>query len=468
VSRARDFGAVGDGVTDDTEALAHALRDGDGVLELGRGTFLIRRSLLLPLDSLGRTGIDGANGTGTLLMAGPGPAIRLVGTHGGTADPKGFQPEIWERQRMPRVQNLEIRGAHPEADGIELVGTMQATLSGVLLRQLRDGIRATGRNRNLLVTGSHIYHNTGVGIRFDRLNLHQCNLVGNHISYNRLGGIRIERSEIRNLQITGNDIEYNNYRVFEGAAPGDPTAEIFFDCREPAEGVASPSIREFTISSNTIQATHSPGGCNIRIIGPDPTGVLPIGMGAITGNVIGNQAINVHLTACRGLALTGNHVYGGYRHNFRLEGCEDLTLSANVFGHNYWVPTREIDNNVSLEDCSDCVLQGLQFRGAPSGGTSWTENWEGGSARVHEAAFEFLRCRRLLITGCQVKDPNPVGMQFTDCSGVHLASCQIEDSRAVPKLRAALVWKGSGTGNRLGTNHFAGPVEIDPACEVAP
>jgi hypothetical protein len=363
---------------------------------------------------------------------------------------------------MPQVADLEIRGEHPEADAIELIGTMEATFSGVLIRQVRNGIRLTKRNRNVLITGCHIYHNTGIGVFCDAVNLHQFNITGNHISYNRRGGIRIERSEVRNLQITGNDIEYNNFKAFAGAAfdPQEPTAEIYLDCRETAEGVPSPSIREFTIASNTIQATHSPNGCNIRIIGPDPTGTLPIGMAAISGNLIGNQAINLHLTACRGIAISGNHIYGGYRHNVRMENCEDMALTGNVFGHNYWVPGKSIDNNLYLENCTDCVLQGLQVRGAPEGKTTWTEDWAGGSPRVHEALLELRNCHRVIVNGCQFRDPNPTAVLGIDASQISITACQVQETRepAAAVGKGAVEWKGAGAGNVMEANQFGLPV----------
>jgi len=468
MSRARDFGAVGDGVADDTEALAHVLRTGDGVLSLSRGTYRITRTLEISLDRVNRTGIDGSLGTATIVMAGSGPAFRFIGSHGGSAAPDSFKPEIWDRQRMPQISNLEIRGDHPEADGIELTGTMEATCCGVLIRQVRHGIRLVKRNRNVLITGCHIFHNTGIGVFCDGVNLHQFNITGSHISYNRLGGIRIERSEVRNLQITGNDIEYNNFKMFTagGFAPSDPTAEIYLDCRETAEGIPSPSIREFTIASNTIQATHSPNGCNIRIIGPEPTGVVPIGMAAISGNLIGNQAINLHLTACRGIAITGNHIYGGYQHNVRMEGCDDMTMGSNIFGHNYWVPGKQIDNNIYLEDCTDCVLTGLQVRGAPEGKTTWTEDWAGDSPRVHEALIELTHCRRITLNGCQLRDPGAVAVLAKDCSSVSLTGCQIHDTRETPLLQTAVSWLGTGTGNLMASNLLGAPVKVDPACQV--
>jgi hypothetical protein len=105
-------------------------------------------------------------------------------------------------------------------------------------------------------------------VHLEKLNLHQTIIADSHISYCRRGGIRIEDSEIRNLQITGNDIEYNNYRAFQESfadadAEAEPTAEIYVD-------VVNGSVREGTISSNTIQATYSSNGANIRFIGAGP------------------------------------------------------------------------------------------------------------------------------------------------------------------------------------------------------
>ena len=41
----RDFGAVGDGVADDTGAIEHALADGDGLLVFPRGEYRISRPI---------------------------------------------------------------------------------------------------------------------------------------------------------------------------------------------------------------------------------------------------------------------------------------------------------------------------------------------------------------------------------------------------------------------------------------
>ncbi|MEM1294847.1 MAG: right-handed parallel beta-helix repeat-containing protein [Verrucomicrobiota bacterium] len=465
-SHVYEFGATGDGRTDDTEAIEHAIRDGEGSIIFNRGNFRVTRTLEVPLTETGRIGIDGSNGTAKLIMAGPGPAIRLVGTHGGTASPRSVKPEIWQRERMPQISNLEIEGAHPEADGIQLVGTMQAVIQGVGLHQLRHGIHLHERNRNVIISNCQVYHNTGIGIFLDRVNLHQINITGSHISYNRLGGIRIEGSEIRNLQITGNDIEYNNFKNFDAAKPNEPTAEIYIDSRGQPGDVPRPSVREFTIASNTIQATHSPNGANILIIGPDPSGKLPVGMAAISGNLIGNQAINLHLQHCSGIAITGNHIYGGYQHTLLLEDSREVTIGSNIIGHNNWTETRQIDNNISLRNCSDCVLSNLQLRGAPAGKTNWNETWHGRPPRVHRALLEIVKSKRINVSGCQFLDPNPTGIHLEDSHSVSVGGCQINDHRNPQLMKNSVIWRGVGTGNLMSNNIFSASLEVGSNVEV--
>jgi hypothetical protein len=255
MSNVRNFGAKGDGRSDDTAALRHAVeKAADGVLEFPRGDFLLRRTVEVRLRDQGRIALVG-NGVGRVVMAGPGPAFRFVGTHTRNADPTSFAPAVWQRERMPLLQGLEVVGAHPEADGVEFVRVMQPTLIGVLIREVRHGVRFAERNRNVLLDSCHVYNCRGVGVFFDRVNLHQSVIHGCHVSYCKGGGIKVAGGEIRNLHITGNDIEYN----FDPAAK--ESADVWV---EAGEG----GVREGSIVGNTIQAKVSPGGANVRLAGP--------------------------------------------------------------------------------------------------------------------------------------------------------------------------------------------------------
>ncbi|WP_166826390.1 right-handed parallel beta-helix repeat-containing protein [Thalassoroseus pseudoceratinae] len=426
MSSIRDFGAVGDGNADDTEAIQHALQAGDGVLEFPPGIYTISRSIEVPLAKQGSLGIVGVGGTAKVRMTGPGPAFRIVGTHGGTGDPKSVKPEITRSQRTPTISGIEIEGAHEEADGIQLIGTFQPIIDGVLIQGVRHGIHLYRRNRNVRISGCNIYHNTGVGIYLDQLNLHQINIVGNHISYNRLGGIRIEKSEIRNLQITGNDIEYNNHRVFNTAP--EPTAEIYVDTT--AEGA---SVAEVTVCSNTIQATNSEGGCNIRILG-DPEQKHRPGIWAISGNIIGSQENNVHITGGHGISLSGNVIYSATNRNLLVEQSQQIQSTGNTFRRH----TPSYGMGVRFVDSTDCVLSGCNLRD------------ESDTGQVSGASLlELVRCQRIDVNGCQLLDGVPLGVDAVDCQQISILNCTIADTRAEVLSNHAVRFRGEGRNNRI-------------------
>lgn len=446
MSNVKTFGAVGDGETDDTEAIRHAIADADGRLQFPRGNYLISETIEIKLDEAGRIGIDGDDGTATIVMAGEGPAFRIIGTHGGTGDPNSAKPNVWERQRMPTIRNIEITGTNPKADGVELIETMQAIIEGVLIRQVRHGILLHKRNRNVGIHDSHIYHNTGVGVFLEDLNLHQINICGNHISYNRLGGIRIERSEIRNLQITGNDIEYNNHRAFDSEP--EPTAEIYIDTT--AERA---SVNEVTVASNTIQATFSPGGANIRIMekkGQD----RPPGLWTITGNIIGSQENNVHLTGCHGIVLSGNHIYSCEQHNVLLEECSQINLTGNNFRRH----TPRANTGIRIGDSHDCIISGCIIQ---------DESPEGQASGA--SLLELVRCRRISVQGVQLIDGAPFGLDAEDCREVNINGCTFAgDLNKTPgRCKGSIQFVGGGKKNLISACQIDSAVKLDAAAGVA-
>ncbi|MEX2214281.1 MAG: right-handed parallel beta-helix repeat-containing protein [Phycisphaeraceae bacterium] len=437
MSNVMHFGAKGDGTTDDSDAIQHALTNGDGVLELPRGDYLITRTIQIPLVQARRTAITGFGGTAKVIMAGEGPAFHILGNHTGTAHPPDFKPDIWASQRMPTVQHIEIEGRGDGlADGFRVEGVMQPTFEGVLLRELRHGIHVVKRNRNLLITHCHIYHCSGIGIYLDGVNLHQTNIASSHISYCRLGGIRIERSEIRNLQITGNDIEYNNAATFKGM-PAEPTAEIFIDASAPGA-----SVREGTIASNTIQATYSAGGANVRIIGgegTDDSGALnrKAGMWTLTGNLIGSQEINVHLKNARGVVVTGNFIYSGHQRNILVEGSKNIVMSGNCFEHNPDYKEKELCTGVRIEGSENVSFTGSILHDCQAG--KHTVPTEAKFER--EGLLEVVKCNRVTISGNQILDGVPHGVFIDGCEQVSLTGNTIVDTRAEKLGKEAVMLK---------------------------
>ena len=387
MSNVREFGAVGDGRGDDTEAIQHTVSQGDGMLYFPPGTYRITQSIEVRLAKRGPLSIDGSGGSAKVVMAGPGPAFRLAGTHGGTGDPGSRKSNVASHQRLPTIRNIEVEGAHAEADGFELVETMQSVFEGVMVTRCRHGIHLIKRNRNVLISHCHIYFNTGVGVYLNGVNLHQINVASSHISYNRLGGIRLERSEVRNLQITGNDIEYNNHKSH--VAKPEPTAEIYIDTT--AEGA---SVNEVTIASNTIQATGSPGGANIRIM-EKPDSSRPPGLFAVSGNISGN-------TFRRHTPRYGTGV--------RFTGCSDIAFTG-------------------------CSILDETAESQPD----------------LTALLELDRCKRINITGSQFLN-GTIGVDGKDCSHVILTGNTLHDTRERPIAKHAIRFTGEGEGNTAAHN----------------
>lgn len=382
----------------------------------------ISEPLVFTLDEEGPVSLN-LQGLTRIIMDGPGPALRFIGTHAGTADPQSVQKNVWERQRMPLVDGLEIVGQHPDACGIELTGTMQATLTRLNIRGCKHAIHLTGRNRNVLIADSHLYENRGCGVLLDNVDLHQFNITGCHISYNAGGGVVSRQGNVRNLHITGCDIESNM------SPESDSTANVLIDCRDSKYGTGEVAITGCTIQHNS----PSPDSANIRIIGrSNPTTTQPIvreGHVTITGNVLSDVQVNVHLRDCRGVTLTGNTFWMGYQHNLLVEDSTNVVMGPNNLDRNprYDYGTVATTRNaVEFQGCADCTISGLhvaQVQGA-------------------EAGIVLTDCRWMNLYGLTVLDCPGPALLLRNCH-----HCRVSDllTRPVPNaagLSAAVLLQG--------------------------
>ena len=425
-------GLVGDGIADDTAAI-QALINTRGTVHFPKGTYRITQPILVNLDTTGYAAFR-SDGTATLVMAGAGPAIRFVGTHDGTASPPTVKPEIWDRQRTPRISNLEIVGAHAEADGIEASGTMQLSIHGVTIRRCRHGIHLIQRNRNVLISACHIYENSGIGVYYDDVNLHQSNIVGCHISYCGGGGVVCRAGEVRNLHIGTCDIEGCMTK------DGPPAANVFIDCR-------GGSTAEVAITGCTIQHSNVPGAANIRVIGAGKAtrAIEKPRWGHITigDNVFSDVAVNVELRDCRGVTITGNTFWMGYEANLRVEDSEQVVVGPNMFernpAYNYGTSTTT-KNGVEFHRCQDCTLTGLHLHGV----------------RAPEAALLLDDCQRFNLTGSTVLDCDGIGVLLRNCRHTRVSDCLVRHD-GEKKADAVSLKVIGGEGNLLADNLLSHP-----------
>ncbi|WP_201743631.1 right-handed parallel beta-helix repeat-containing protein [Roseiconus nitratireducens] len=404
---------MGNGTVDESAAIQRAVDRGAGALRFHKGTYRLTKTIEIDLDRVGVCSIVG-DGVATFWMDGPGPAFRFVGTHRGTAAPATVQPAVWRNERTPLVDGIEIVGRHPESCGIEASGTMQLTLSRLTVRETQHAVHLVDRNRNVVLSQCHLYHNRGVGVFLDQLNLHQINIDNCHISYNGGGGVVAKNSEIRNLQIGTCDIEGNM-----GGPDSEPTANIWLDS-------SNASIGEVAIVGCTIQHTHdAPQSANIRINGrstPRPfTDELRHGNVTIASNVLSDVQVNVELTDVRGAAITGNTLWKGYTANLLLRGCSQVVMTGNVLDRNpryHYGDGAQAKLGVALTDCHDCLLSGNLFHGAV----------------LQDAAISIRRSKRILLTGCSILDYGAVGIRLEDVSDSRISDCLIrhdKDDRSI-------------------------------------
>jgi hypothetical protein len=435
----RDFGAVGDGKADDSGAFQRAIDSGRGDIFVPRGRYRFAKTVVADLDRVGPLSIAGS-GAATIIMAGPGPALKLVGTHGGTASPTTVEDNVRRNQRVPIVSRLEIVGAAPKACGVEATGTMKATFSKLLIRKALHGIHLAKRNRNVIISDCHIYENRGIGVYLDNVDLHQINVGNSHISYNDGGGVVQRGGNVRNLQIGNCDIESNMGQKTPA------TANVLIDA-------TGGSIGEIAITGCTIQHNHTAGySANIRIIGEGKArpsyagGELRGGNVTITGNILSDVQTNIHLRKVRGVTIVGNTLWKGYAHDLLVEGSSSIVVGQNVFERNpryHYGDGASAKRGLIFRDCDNVNLTGLQIA----------------SVQAQEAGLVLEKCRRFNISGCTILDCDNRGILMDDVEDTIVTGCLVHGKQQDADTAATLVILG-GRGNLITNNIFKGRLVI--------
>lgn len=409
----KTLGITGDGKADDTAAIQKAIDAGTSDLYFPKGRYRVTKTIIVDLDSAGFSSLSG-DGTASILMEGAGPAFLFVGRHEGTAAPDSVKPDVWEKQRTPMVEGIEFVGANAEADAIEATGTMQITISRVVVRECRHAVHLTTRNRNVLISACHFYNNRGIGVFYDDVNLHQSNIVGCHISYCRGGGVVSHGGNVRNLHIGTCDIEGNH------AKDGPPSANVWLDS-------TGGSIGEVAITGCTLQHTNkAPGSANIRITGGGTDPSLERKQGRATtreGNVtIGNNVfsdvqVNIEIKSARGVTITGNTFWEGFQHDLVVEDSSHIVVTGNNFDRNPRYLVNGFDNaeknGLVFRDCSDCSLTGNLISGV------WKQ----------PAAVEIKNSERFMIAHNTILDSDGAGLLLDGVSKSLVSDNLIRDDR---------------------------------------
>lgn len=429
---------------DSTTALQKVIDDRGGNLLLGKDEVLrIIKPLVFDLVKHKAVAVRAAGGV-TIVMDGPGPALRFVGSHKGTASPTSFQPATWN-ERMPIVSGIEILGNHDEADGIELVQTVGAIVRDVSVRWCRHGIHLVNRNRNVLVSNCHLYENSGVGIYLDDVNLHQINVGTSHISYNRQGGIVVRDGNVRNLQVTGCDIE--------GNMPADETptktANILIDVSRSPDTRAK-SIAEIAITGCTIQhsanyggdknKTVAPGGANIRLAGKK---IYPIDSVTISGNVLSDTTTNIDVDYAIDVSINANNFFAPKPANLRVANSKRVVVTGNTFNPRQF----ERPGTIAFENCTDCVIANSTLH----------------QFATTEGALTLDRCSGFTLNGLNLSDCGS-GFVLKNTTDTTISSCRVTRTTSdSPDISI----DDSNKNILLSGNAFSGATKIAPQATSA-
>ncbi len=404
---AKQFPNLAD-MPDSSMALQKQIDDNNGSLILKPGVYRITKTLAIDLKQTRSTIVRPESGPVTIIMDGPGAAIKISGSHKGTASPKSFEVATWN-ERMPIIEGIEIIGNHSEADGITLFQCVEPIISKVSVRWCRNGIRLATRNRNVTISDCHLYENSGIGLFLDAVNLHQINVSNCHISYNRKGGIVVSDGNVRNLQISNCDLEGNM------PATNAPTkaANILLDV-SGTPGDKSHSLAEVAITGCTIQHSSNysgkdydslaPGGANIRILGKK---IWPIDSVTISGNVISDTSLNVEIIDATDITLTGNTFFAPNPDNLTVKRSKRIIVNGNTFNPRQF----ERPGRITLEDCQDCIISNSTFRALDAeGGTIILNKCE----RINLSANILAECK----SGVLVKDSSNISLSNWIVSGL--------------------------------------------------
>jgi hypothetical protein len=211
------------------------------------------------------------------------------------------------------------------------------------------------------------------------------------------------------------------------------------------------SNAEVAITGCTIQHNHvAPSSANIRIKGPSEkkvkdTDEMRDGHVTITGNVMSDVKVNVHLDHARGVVMTGNTCWTAYEHNLLVEHSRAVTIGPNNFDRNprYAAEEKpETTNAILFRDSSDCTLTGFtvtRTRAAPAGVT-------------------LERCDRFNVGNLTILDCDGVGLLLADVMNARIGGCLIRDDR--PKAESLSMKATGGRGNMIAGNLLGRPADI--------
>ena len=227
----KDFGAVGDGITNDTTAIQNALNSmtSGGTLFFPAGTYLLN-TLTIPntsqkaikLSGVGSWTVNGTTGYGATILksAAAEPLLTIPSTSSGTAVENlyFFGNNVGTIGINGQAGKITVESCQTigfTTAGISMTGGLCAILNCNSTGNGGDGLQMASDGR---VFGSYLSANQGYGIINTGTNLGGTLIANNEIAFNTKGGLYVDASTVSsgNLFISGCYIEGNGSTATAG------------------------------------------------------------------------------------------------------------------------------------------------------------------------------------------------------------------------------------------------------------
>lgn len=308
------YGAVGDGVTDDTQAVQDLFNNTNGFLFFPKGKrYLIKSSVIVDC-----TKIRGVQGNRSMIVIdGDFDAFIVQGTlpldgnsHPASAGIIAVQEAGTFIEGFIFTSKTKTQGT-----GINVDRAFGVTIAKNVFLYIKNAIIVPRKSRNLVIEGNHIFALKEYGIYFGPGgDSHQINIYGNQISYCKKN-IFGDNHDIYNMQITGNDIETGPY-------DNSPIHNIHLFA-------TTAKLEDIEIVGNTIE-DHWNTNEMVRIESSAPENAIAI---TISGNTIGNSySEELVFRNVRGLSVSGNVFKKSYGYSIKfIERSEGVTITGNSF-----------------------------------------------------------------------------------------------------------------------------------------
>lgn len=331
------YNIVGDGVTDDTNALQRCVNMCDSVVLPHKRDILLSSSINV---KMGYAHVIDGNGS-KLIVSGDFYALSLKGTMNQTSDPD--IGEAYHNEANVKVSNFRITSTNASiGGGIDVYRTFKLKICDNYIYMLNNGIRIYDRSRDMIICNNQIFGTNNNGILFDQVNLHQCNIVNNIIVFAMTCINVYQPTGIANFQITGNDIEIIDY---------PSTGYVNAQCIAFTGGSNTTLFGEIEITGNTIQG-HSTSNRLMSFIG---TSSYPLSNLNITGNHISNALQNaIMFENAKNVSISGNTYAQVIGYVWNMDGeCTNITItgeSAITCGGKIHAESTSVLNNIMCKN----------------------------------------------------------------------------------------------------------------------